>query len=784
MTSFRAALQFLRRRPRLTLIAIAVVGPALAANAALFSVADVFLTGQLPYRAPSELYLLRHQDVRNAKQYQTITVAEFRAISESDQLRVAFFSGDDTRNVPGPDGAPLQLSAREVDEAFLQVLGASYVGPPRVMAGSADRERLVMRSRVWTRLYGRPFVPEQPALVKYVSGGQAEVVAVLPDSFVFPVIGPFQPDLLVVGSSRPLENVSRIFAIARVGPGSTVERAQAEITGRVSALRDTYSELRTTDVKAVSLADALLQSHRPVARGMAVLSVLGLLAAIATLGILVTDSVIARDSEFRLRLGIGASRGEVVGQVLIEAVTMSLAAGLVGLLVSQVWLSFSINSLPSEAYRLLAHDIDARTLSIALIALIALTSIACTGAALRVTAQSRSLSISPDRTTRKHGRLYSQVLLGTEAVIATVLVLAATQFFVTIRELRQNRLGFTPTSALTVTLRNPSGQRSGPLAYNSFAQALDRVRAVPGIEAAGASAGLPLLGGAPDLTLGSDATLDGAWVWRASAEFFSAAGIQLIQGREFAPEESSNADVCIVSEQVAESVAVDRQPLGKLISLGSGRGLVRIVGVVRDTRRSFVANSRPTIYLPFEPDSFRSVPIVIRTQMTQVQATDQIQQALRNLVGPGDIRVRALSEGVERALSVERFQGGVVAMWSLVGVLLAVSGVCILTTRAISSRIWELAIRAALGSGWRQLVSTAGGSLVATFAAGIVLGLVIYNMVGVLGTRLIREAEPLSGWWQGSLAGFLFVACSLAVAATCLRLRFLNMGTTLRGQAK
>jgi predicted permease len=499
----------------------------------------------------------------------------------------------------------------------------------------------------------------------------------------------------------------------------------------------------------VPLAESMLgASRRALMMLFAAVGFLFLIACVNVANLLFAQTADAR-REFGVRLAIGARRRDVVRLIVVQSCTLTLPAGLLGVLFAYATFDALMALVPAQLPRAGDIAIDRHVLGFAL--LLSLIS----GAALGVLAAWRlshgdlqgSLQ-SHDRATMP-GRRLRTILVAAQVALAVVLLCGAALFARSFIRLTSVDLGFAPRQVLALHVRTIASKYPTVELQRSFLDdVLTRIAQVPGVTDAGAIEMLPVTrarrGGAAVAIDGAMASPIAAEPRVISAGYLEAMRIGLVLGRRFDARDTTSApQVAIVNEALARLAWPGANPIGRRLRY-EGDELREVVGVVRDVRNyAFDTPSEPQIYVPYAQTWLVPQRLVVRTDGDPATFAEAIRREI-HAVDPraATENVQTLTSYVAATIAQPRFQTSLLAIFAASGLLLSVVGVAGIVAYGVSRRRRELGIRLALGAGSRDLIVTVIAPSLLAVGAGTIVGVAGALALGRVVGAFLFELEP------------------------------------------
>ena len=772
----RLALRMMRRAPGFTATALLVLALGIGANTVMFSIVNSVLLRPLPYPDPGRLQLVQTLD-RSGDVFATAPpdFYAYRDRTRSFRSFAAFHSR--ALDLTG-GGEPERIRVLTVSADFLPALGvAPALGrglQPSDEQWGAHRVA-VLTDPLWRRRYGGDagVLGRQVVLdgEPYVVGG------VLPPGFSF--VG-MDAQALVPLAFAPGDNMNTrnnyfLTMLARVRDGVGVKEAAADVDRVSRQLAAEHVENRGRGARLQSLHEEVAA---PARRAVVVLFgavVFVLLVACADLANLLMARAAARRREIALRIAIGASRRRVLGQLLTESVVLSVCGSVLALALASASLRV-LNSLGQDVLPR-AEDIRIDAVVLAYTALVALATAVLFGLAPAW----RSVDVDPREALEEGGRAggdarghrVRSALVALEIAMSLVLLAGAGLMVKSMHGLTRLDAGFDPEKVLTVQVGIPRlryvdqalERDFSPLAYTRasrfFSDVLAEVRALPGVTAAGAVNGLPLMGNVwgKMVTLydrplpATRDELPGIEYRVVAGDYFRALRVPILAGRALTDADTEDASkVAVISREMARRHWGGTDPIGKVISVnpppsmlppgtlppGYEPRLFTVVGVVADVRyASLGAAPSAVVYVPYAQGSEGQTMmyLTVRTDGDPLLVASAVRERVRAVDADVPATVRTMEERVSASLARPRLQTIVLGTFALLALVLAGVGVYGVMSYATRLRTREIGIRMAIGAGSRAILTLFLGKGAAVVAAGVAGGL-----LGALAlTRTLRS---------------------------------------------
>jgi putative ABC transport system permease protein len=802
MSSFlqdvRIAIRGYVAKPLFTIVVLTILGLTIGANAAIFTVVNAVLFRPLEYPRASELMSVQHRD-RLTGRGRSISPPNYFDLKE--QARefagiAAYWSP--SVNLSSDGGEPEKVLATTCSYDLFEVLGADPIVGRRL---SMDDDLpgappvAILGHGLWKRRFGGD--PDVIGRETSLDGTPTTIVGVMPAAFDFPVSGTELWVPLRLSRTQPpnpaipaekYRQYRILGVVARLKGGSSAERARLELSAIARQLETTYPDSnRNADFAAVPLQETVVASARPAL--LLLLSAVGcvLLIACANVGSLLLVRAAGRSREITIRMALGADRGRLVRQMLTESLVLAIAGGAAGLVVSAWVLDLLLRFAPPGIPRLESVRMDAGAVSVTLLIAIASGTIFSLAPAFQVRThrlQDALLAAGRGLVSSTHQRVH-QTLTVVEIALSLMLLIGAMLLIQSFARVRRVDIGFRPASVLTVErIELPRHRASAVASAEFFDGFVRRLRAIPGVESAAVTLGLPLDPRARFFVDESTFSIAGgmplppaqrptASIQVVSPDYFSTIGVPLTRGRSFSERDGASAPgVVIINEAMARRFWPDQDPIGRRIthdlSIVPGQQTTReIVGVVRDVRHFGLEQAPdPQMFVPHAQMPWPSMAVVIRTPLEAAHVGAAVRQAVWSVDDTIPVPpLRPMEHMLSNAVGQPRFRAWLLGLFAATAIALAMTGLYGTMAFAAQQRTREIGLRIALGATPKQATELLVRRGLALTAVGAAIGLLgSIAMARTLSSLLfgIDATDPATvAGVTATLIGVAWLACYL-----------------------
>jgi predicted permease len=751
------AFRSLARRPTFTLIAVGLLALGIGLTTAAFGVVDGLLLQPPPYDQPERILVLSAANPARGLTNAALSypaVFDVRASSRSLEA-VAVVRPQRALVTDGPP--TVRATGVRVSTGFFRVFGvAPQLGRALLAtddAAAAERS-IVLSARAWQEWYaGQPSVIGRTLAL---DGARYTVVGVMPAWFDYPTGAdfwiPFVP--MPFAADRASHFVS---AVARVAPRTSVADARAELRAIAAQLGQAYPASDAGwQLEATPVHDHLVGDARPRVALAGAAALLVLLIACANVASLLLARGATRQAETAVRRALGATDGQLVRQVFVESLLLALAGAIVGTLCAQAAAGVLRRAVPGPIPAWVSFAVHMRTLGFVAGAAILSTVVAGIAPAIGAVRGWEPELLAGRGSVSTQQRRIRRGIVVVQVALATTLLAGAGLLTESLLRLRGVAPGFDAQGVVTahVTLTGPRyAEPSERLRF--YSDALARLRALPGVQTAGATDDLPLasgierfaftLDGEPRPAKGSEPVARRALI---TPDYLTTLRVPVLRGREIdGGDDANHPRVALVSASWGKQFLPGRDPIGQRFRTSDDR-MITIVGIVGDVRHDGLqAAGEPTVYTPLAQDPAAEMTLVVRSacDLPNRDACDDgppLAATVRRIVAETDPGVAAyavetMSDIVSRSLAGRRIGTTLSLVLALLALLLSSAGIYGLMALHLALGRREVGIRLALGAqphDVRRGLLSEGTRLA---AIGAVLGLGSTALAGRVAANLL-----------------------------------------------
>jgi len=733
------AARVLRKNPGFSLVAILTLALGIGATTAIFSVVNAVMLRPLPFANAERLVRLWESDLPRGRPEFSVSqpnFLDFRAQNHSFEGMAATASVNMT--LASADGVE-PVTARAVSIDFLPALGAApALGrnflPEEDRPGGQTRVAVVTHG-FWQRRLGA----DPNVLGKTVTLNDAvySIVGVMGESFVWLVP---DLDLLVPLAANPTQARAdhRLLVFGLLKPGISLPQASADMRAIAAQLSAQYPDSNGGwSVLLRSFYDWLVpeDTRRMLLVFLAAVACV-LLIASSNVANLMLARAAARQKEMSIRVALGAGRGRLLSQLLVESILLALIAGAAGCAIA-IGATQALKVLgPDTVPRLEEVTVDGRVLLFTFALSIATGVLFGLAPAIQASRPNMNESLKDAGRTGAGGSSRQRLrdaLVVAEVALSVALLVGAGLLIRSMWTLQNVDPGFDPRNLLTmqVSVSGPA-YRSDAQRNEFFRRALEAIRALPGVTTAASSSIVPMGGGNTSIEVVIEGrAADAAGIlpsadWRVvTAGFFRTLGVPL-RGRDFDDRDVEGNPTAIVSEEMARRYWPGVDPIGRTFLWHSATGpRLTVVGVAGNVRNlALDIDPAPVIYLPSTSFGWNPMFLTIRTATDPTAQAGAVRQALRAIDSKVPISsVRTAEEILAASVGPRRFNMFLLASFAAIALILASVGLFGVLSYLVSQRTHDIGVRLALGALPRDVFRLVVGRGMALAGSGAAVGL-------------------------------------------------------------
>ena len=764
LSDLRFGVRMLLKNPAVTFIAVLALTLGIGANTAIFTVVNAVILGSLPYQNPEQIVTVWEK--RDGRDQNVINLGNFSDWKSQNSVFTDMAAFLDMRTNLIGEGTPEEIPGQIATNNLLPLLG---VKPLRGRLFSPDEGKendaqvVVISYSLWQRRFGG--AEGVVGRTVNLNNLPRTIIGILPEEFTWHIARnsrtgkpaevwfPWQP------AQELLQRRGRFAcAVARLKPGVSVTQAQAEMDTIAARVRQQYPQFNTG--WGVNVVPLRMQFTGDIRKPLFILlGAVGivLLIACANVANLLLARATSRRKEIAVRTGLGANRWRIVRQLLTESVLLSAVGGILGLALAwwgtKALIAIAPPSLASLRDVQVSLPVLGFTLGVSLLTGVVFGLVPALEASrfsLQASLKEGGKNIGGSSTSQKFRNLF----VVTQVALALVLLIGAGLLIKSLKKLQSVDPGFNPSGLLTMRVSLPDRKYdTDEKTLSFFSRALEQIRALPGVEDAGAIDVLPFT--VPNSATSIDVEGDtkrpagqqlGTGISGVTGHYFSTMQIPLIQGRLFTPEEEREMrHVVVVNEEFVRVNLNGQNPLGKHVTIymKDNNGPSEIVGVVGNSRtRSLEDKSGPMSYWPHPELVWSAMTIVVRTKGNASEITPAVRSVISGLDPDQPISdVRTMEDLLSVSVARSRFSTTLLTIFSFVALIMAAVGIYGVISYSVLQRTHEIGIRVALGAQKRDVLGLIVKQGVLLGLIGVAAGLIASFILTRLMATLLFEVE-------------------------------------------
>ncbi|HET9363917.1 MAG TPA: ABC transporter permease [Candidatus Angelobacter sp.] len=782
LADLRFALRTLLKNPGFTLIALLTLALGIGANTAIFSVVNAVLLRPLPYPDPNQIVQVYQTDMRRGIDNNGVSYPNVLDWRKQNEVFSEIAGYRESSFTMTGHGDPATVYGASITPSLFSLLRVRPVLGRLLTWEDENIPVAVISDGLWQDV----FKSESAVIGSVVALDQQQftIIGVMPREFQFPYTSTHRADIWISLHQDPAYKAllaSRgghyLSAIARLKPGITMVKAQESMSVVSDRLAKQFpSENTGWGIRLVSLRHELVGNVEKALFSLLGAVILLLLIACSNLVNLLLARLTVRRQEVAIRTALGASRRDLIRQIMMESVLLSLLGGVAGLLLAFVGTRLMMVTILSALPHIHEIKVDQWVLlfTFSISVLVGIFS-----GIIQLAHNTRTDifdSLKDSGRTAFGGRavLRTRNLLVTgEVAVAMILLVGAGLLMRSFARLQGVDLGFTPDHVMVTGIALPRAQYAKPEQWVSFyQQVLQRVQGLPGVQSAAQGLVLPLTRSSVNFgfTVEGRPATPGVHISAdynsVSPDYFRAMSIALLRGRPFADTDTpTSPPVAIINETFARRYFPNEDPIGKKIVFGYREIKPReIVGVVADTKVHGLGESPlPYMYTPNTQMPWWVMNLILKTSGDVEGLAEAVHRQVLQMDSALPMeQIEPLDRTLEASVAQPRFRTFLFCLFAILALFLATIGIYGVMSYSVTQRTREIGIRMALGANQQDIMRLILRQGMITVLIGFAIGIV----GSLFGTRLISSllysVKPTDPWTFAGATLLLMVVSFVA----------------------
>ena len=784
LQDLRFSLRQLRKSPGFAFTTVLTVALGIGAATGIFSLVNAVLLRPLPFPEPDRLMSLLHeQHASDTISPTSLSYPDFFDWRTQNHTFNAMASYRDQQSTLSSVGDAQNLQGEIVSSEFFRVLAIHpLLGRDFVAADEKPGQRTVMLSyQLWQSTFGsRPDIGGQSITL---DGHNYTVAGVMPKGFAFPIQNPSPQFWLTLatdavdadGDDPATKNRGEdmLTVIGRLKPHVTVEQARADMNliDRNLAAQYPVSNKRYTSAHVLPVMESLVGDARPALRLLSGAVLLVLLIACANVAGLLLARTAKRRTEIALRAALGASRREILRQLLVESLLLSFLGGALGLAFTTLLFKGMLRFVPQNLPRMESISVDTTVLGFTFLVSVLTGLLFGVFPAWLMSRLDPALVLRDGNRSvtggRSQHRLHSMLVVG-ETALGLLLLIGSGLFIRSFIQILSVDPGFDRHHVLTSAVSYPDTKDYAIKVSQLYDQFLPKLAALPGVQSVGAGWPLPFSDSNIGVTFDAEGhptapeDRPGSRVTIVTPNFFGTLRIPILRGRDFSSSDSGTSPhVVIVSAGFARKYFPGEDPIGKHITPGLEDGVHKkspceIIAVVGDIKpHSLIADAPTMFYLPLSQEGITAPSLVIRTNGDPAALIPTVRTQLNSINRNIPLyHVAALGDLISDAATAPRFTMLLLTSFAGMALLLSAVGLYSVLAYMVAQRTSELGLRMALGAqradvlrfilkqgllltGIGLLAGLAGSALLTRYLSSLLFGVGAFDPLTYIGVSLL-----------------------------------------------